>query len=139
VSKDAKGILQTFRSSIATIGINNAYIMSGDYHLIVCPEHAKTMHDHGFERRDVQEFLHNRARIPYRDWKLGGMIGMLNQPKYLDAADDDFQVPITTTPDDIHVVVAGGAGLHSAFVPTFALSRTATRLVIGPDGTPLRG
>ncbi|MDQ1396848.1 MAG: hypothetical protein QOG64_2107, partial [Acidimicrobiaceae bacterium] len=129
VSKDPKGILAMFRHTIATMGKNNSYIMSGDYVVVVCPEHATTLHDGGFERRDVQEFLHNRARIPYRDWKLGGMIGMLNQPKYLDAADDDFPVPITTTPDDVHIVVGGGPGLHSTFIPTFGLSRTATRVV----------
>ncbi len=40
------------------------------------PQHAKVLSDHGFTRRDVQEYLFNRARIPYSEWKQGGAFGM---------------------------------------------------------------
>jgi hypothetical protein len=32
-------------------------------------------------------------------------------------------------PEDIHVVVTGGPGKHSAFVPTFGTSKSVTRRI----------
>ena len=137
VSNEPGGLLFTFAQTIATVGKNNAYCRPADFVLVLSPEHVRVLADHGFARRDVQRYLHERARIPYREWKRGAMFGMLPQPRYLDAADDDFQVPILETPDDVHVVVGGGPGRHSAWIPTFGITRTTTKPVVGPDGSPL--
>ena len=139
VSSDPRGVLFTFAQTMSTIGTNNAYCKPADFVLVMCPEHVQIVADAGFTPGDVQKYLYERARIPYRHWKLGAMFGMLNQPRHLDAADDDYMVPILETPDDVHVVVGGGAGRHSAWIPTFGISRIATRVVSDPDGNPLRG
>lgn len=138
VSSDPRGVLFTMAQTISTMGTNNAYCQPADFVLGICPEHAQVVADAGFTREDVQQYLFERCRIPYKHWKLGGMIGMLPQPKHLEAADDDYPVPILKTPDDVHVVVMGGPGRHSAWIPTFGISRIASRVVSGPDGTPLR-
>jgi hypothetical protein len=137
VSSDARGVLFTFAQTMATIGTNNAYCRPADFVLVISPEHARVVYDAGFTPADVRQYLYERARIPYKQWKLGGMFGMLNQPRHLDAADDDYPVPILATPDDVHVLVGGGAGRHSAWIPTFGISRTSTVRVTGPDGAPV--
>lgn len=134
VSTAPLGVLFTIAQSLSTIGTNNAYCQPADFVLAMCPEHAKIVADAGFTREDVQQYLYERCRIPYKHWKLGGMYGMLPQPKHLEAADDDYPVPILKSPNDAHVVVAGGPGRHSAWMPTFGISRIASRVVAGPDG-----
>jgi len=41
-------------------------------------------------------------------------------------------------PEDITVVVVGGAGKHSAYIPTFGASRSVTRALERRDGQPAR-
>jgi hypothetical protein len=36
------------------------------------------------------------------------------------------------TPDDIHIVITGGPGKHSAFIPTFGTSKSVTRKIEAP-------
>jgi hypothetical protein len=130
VSSEPRGVLFTFAQTMATIGTNNAYIRAGDFVLAISPEHATVVADAGLSPQDVQQYLYERVRIPYKHWKLGGMVGMLPQPRYIEvAADDDYPVPIVSTADDIHVVVAGGPGRHSAWMPTFGISRLGTVVV----------
>ena len=138
VSSDARGVLFTFAQTMATIGTNNAYCKPADFVLVMSPEHSKIVHDAGFSPADVRQYLYERVRIPYKHWKLGGMFGMLSQPRHLDAADDDYMVPILQTPADVHLVVGGGAGRHSAWIPTFGISRISTRVVVDSSGRPLR-
>jgi hypothetical protein len=137
VSREPAGVLFTFAHSIATIGTNNAYLSGAELFLAVCPEHAELFSRHGLERTDVQEYLFDRARIPFKYWRRGGMFGMRALPKKLESADDDYPVPVLADPADVHLFVAGGPGLHSAWMPSFGLSRAATRVVRGPDGSPL--
>lgn len=130
VSLTPQGLMVTFAHSIAVMGNNNAYCRDSDYFVVICPEHAALLDRAGWSRADVQRHLFERARIPYGTWKLGGMAGMIPQPAYLDAADDGLQLPLTVSPDDINVVVAGGGGRHSAFIPTqAAVGKSVTRVV----------
>ena len=47
-------------------------------------------------------------------------------------------VPIVKRPDDILIIVAGGAGKHSCWQPTFGdQTRPARRVIARRDGTPL--
>ena len=38
-------------------------------------------------------------------------------------------VPISRRPDDIGIIVAGGPGTHSVYIPTFGQTRAVTRPV----------
>lgn len=130
VSKEPVGLLHTIASTIATVGSNNAYCRDSDYFVALCPEHANLLDRHGFSRADVQQHIFDRARIPYSEWKVGGMFGMTPQPRWLDAADDEYQVAMTKRPDDVHILVTGGAGRHSSWLPTWgAGNRAVTREV----------
>jgi hypothetical protein len=120
VSAEPRGVLYTIAQTIASIGTNNAYLHNSDYFVVLCPEHASLLGRFGWSRRDVQEYLFERARLPFRVWRQGGLYGMIPQHRYLDAADDDLLVPMSGRADDINVLVAGGGGRHSSWIPTFA-------------------
>ncbi len=138
VSKEPRGLALIFADTVMSLGKNNAYVRNNDYMIVVCPEHAAVFADAGWDRSDVQEYLHERARIPYGVWKQGGMPGVNPMPKYYEAADDDLMLRITDRKEDVHVVVAGGPGLHSAFIPTFGLTRMTSRAVKDASGAPAR-
>jgi hypothetical protein len=51
----------------------------------------------------------------------------------------DSAVPIIARPDDLLVIVVGGFGRHSSWLPTFGeTTRPVTRAITTADGTPAR-
>jgi hypothetical protein len=133
-STDAEGILRTIAGTMATTGNNNMYWL-GDTFVIVGPEHAATLAGDGYGRREVQEELHRLARVPVERMAAGqfahirSWIAEVEQPRFVD---DDGKVALTRAPEDIHVVVAGGPGKHSMWVPTWF--RSVTRPIADERG-----
>ncbi len=119
---------------MASICSNNACcIHTGDVLVAFGPEHAATLAGGGFSRQDVQAFLFERARNrvgQLRGRALWGMMGAW--PDWIDRDDDDFLVPIVGRPEDIHVLVCGGSGKHSSYVPTFGVTKSVTRRIARP-------
>jgi hypothetical protein len=137
-STSAEGILRTVAGTMSTTGNNNLYWL-GDTFLILGPEHADTLAREGLSKTDVQRQLHLRARVPvdrmsegqfthFRSW-----IHDDEQERYVDS---DGAVALVREPSDIHIVVAGGPGKHSMWVPTWF--RSVTRVMTDQSGKPLR-
>ncbi len=55
-----------------------------------------------------------------------------NWPAWIDETNPDTLVPITLTPDDIVVVVAGGDGRHSAWLAGWGVTRVVTQEITTP-------
>jgi hypothetical protein len=126
-------ILHTVASTMTTIGHNNACtIGAGDVMVVLGPEHAKTIAENGLTRRDVQAFLFNQARNRLGLLRERAQWEMFAWPSWIDKGDDGVLVPIVEKAEDIMVTVAGGAGKHSAFIPTFGAQKSVTRR-IPPD------
>src|SRR5262249_17010943 len=83
------------------------------------PEHAYTIASGGLSKADAQKFLYERARNKVGLLKLRAMYKAENWPDWVDQNDDEALCPIVGKPEDIHLVVTGGPGKHSAFIPTF--------------------
>jgi hypothetical protein len=49
----------------------------------------------------------------------------------LGAIEPHTLLPISRRPEDIGIVVAGAAGTHSVYIPSFGDTRSVTREVIG--------
>jgi hypothetical protein len=120
VSATPEGLLHTFSQTIATMGKNNAYIPVSDFFIVFAPEHAGLVARSGWSRRDVQDYVFEHARIPRDTWRRGGMFGMFPWHESVDNSDADLGIPMAGRPEQIHVVVAGGAGRHSSWIPTLA-------------------
>jgi hypothetical protein len=93
----------------------------GDTMVVLCPEHAASIAEHNWRKRDVKYYLWEKARQPLRELKYNGMYGAEYKknfwPRWVDREDEETLVPIVRTPDDILVFVAGGKGRHSVFMP----------------------
>jgi hypothetical protein len=131
VSTQASGILHTIAHTAATLGSNVKWYLAQSQLLIVLgPEHAATIAGDGFSKADVKAFLFEQARLPFRTLKLGGMWGMQDWPRWMQAVTDpEARLPVVQAPEEIFVIVAGGSGKHSAVVPNSTFSRAVSRLI----------
>ncbi len=129
VSTTAAGILATVADTAVTVGSNVGWYLSQSQLMVVLgPEHARTVADGGLSRADVQRVLYERARLPLRRLRQGGMWGIQDWPAWMTAIqDDDALLPQVPSPDDIFVVVAGGPGKHSSVIPNCCFSRAVSR------------
>ena len=135
VCTSADTTLAVVADTMTTIGHNNAgSVIRGDLLVAFGPEHAHTVAAGGLGKRDVQQVLFERARNRVGLLKLRAMYKAGNWPDWVDVDDDEALVPIVGRPEDIHIVVTGGPGKHSAFVPTFGTSKSVTRKVETPRG-----
>jgi len=120
IANDAIGILTTCADTMSTMGSNNAYV-SGEYLVVLGPEHMETIRNDGWSKADVRNFLFHHATNRLGDLRFGGRYGPLynrHWPRWLDRANDDERVPLVKDPDEIIVIVAGGAvGRFSLVVP----------------------
>lgn len=130
-SVSAEGILMTVAGTMATTGNNNLYNQA-DTFVFLGPEHAATIAKDGLNKDDVRRFLFERARIPISRMspaQLAHIKDFLPDPDgYID---ENETAGICSDASDIRILVAGGAGKHSVWVPTFgAGSYSVTRPIL---------
>ena len=140
-SNTALGILQTVAGAMGQGGSNNI-LARGEPILVFGPEHARTVADEGWTREAIQEYLFENARYPANRMSaefLQSVGDRLDNPEAAAAVDPQSLLPITDAPAGIHILVAGGPGKHSCWMPTFGgMTRPATVPLARRDGTPLR-
>jgi len=125
MESDAPGpILDKAASVMATLGSNNAPVSSAEFFVVLGPEHAATLAGAGWSRRDVQSYLYERARLPARRFREA--FDVVQYRPWIHALRDEDAMPITDHPDNIRVLVAGGAGKHSCIVPSWGMTQSVT-------------
>jgi hypothetical protein len=125
-STDPRLVFDKVASVMTTLGSNNGPMADSEFFVVLCPEHAALAASQGWSRQDVQLYLHNRARINVglRREHFGGSPTAVG---WAQALRDDEMMPMTIRPDDIRVLVAGGAGKHSCVIPSWgSISRSVT-------------
>lgn len=134
-----EGILTMAAGTIATTGSNNAYYR-GQPVLAFGPEHAATVASGGMTKRDVKQWLYDHATIPLSKFSKEGIERRFRRKQSDDFANAPLDTPIHMwkTPEDLIVIVTGGAGKHSAYIPTFGNTRAVTRALKRVDGERVR-
>jgi hypothetical protein len=117
IQTDADEIVRTFTSSMATLGVNNLY-SQGTPVLVLGIEHAQHIAAGGWSKHDLQRAIFDRARQPWGIVKNRGKSKGPRFPEFVDKSDDTSMVPIIREPRDLIVIVGGGAGGKSMFLPT---------------------
>ena len=130
-----RDFLTVLADSMCTLGNVQMYVM-GDTFVVLGPEHARMLAEAGWKKRDVRLFLFEHARKPVRLLRRGGPPQGDGQrdlfwPRFVDPADDDQMVPVVRRPENINIVVAGGAGgPHSAYLPGWGSARITKRIEV---------
>jgi hypothetical protein len=121
-SQTAKGLLKTFALTM-TGGLASG-VTTTEVIFVVCPEHAAIFAAAGYSKAAIRQELFVMARVPHE--KISDEnLELLSKRRPLwfnnGAANE---VGAVDRPEDIWIVVAGGAGAKSAYLP----GRTGTRM-----------
>lgn len=108
-----EGLLRVFANTINNAGQNTTCASNGQVVLLISEEHAQLMAEEGWTKEKLQDWLWENSQRPAKeyadkcaDWAseyLGKEIG------------PDTNVPIVGTPEQIRIIVSGGAGKHSQY------------------------
>lgn len=134
-SKDEAGLLKMIAGTIANTGSNNWYYQS-DPVVALCPEHARTLAAAGLSKREVKRRLVEQGTIALGRFSAENIEERFRKrdpARYADAA-LDTPLAIVQDPDDLVVIVLGGLGKHSMYLPTFGATRAVTRPLTLADG-----
>lgn len=123
-SQEPAPILDKAASVMATLGSNNAPVSSAEFFVVLGPEHAATIAQAGWTRRDVQSYLYEAARLPVA--MVRDAFDVVQFRPWIKALHDEDAMPMTDHPDNIRVLVAGGAGKHSCVIPSWGMTRSIT-------------
>jgi hypothetical protein len=123
-------ILEHFIGATLGLGHNNIIFPTGPL-FIVSPEHAATMARDGIGKKEIQNAVFERARIPLTRFAERSVAGLRHRrARWFAEVGDADHIGIADRAGDISIVVAGGAGIHSLFVPTAFSYRPVTRKIV---------
>jgi hypothetical protein len=121
-----EALLISVAGVMSTASCNNSKY---DYEYLVAlgPEHAGVIADSGFSKQDVKEFLSEKCVIP-RQFASEGWMHLFRerQADRMLGPDGRDGIKLFSSPDQIVVAVTGGAGRHSACIPTFGNTQMVT-------------
>ncbi|MCA3071344.1 MAG: hypothetical protein ING77_13315 [Rhodocyclaceae bacterium] len=128
-SKDADELLACLARSMA-YPASNDYHYCGEPWMILSPEHAAVMARHGYDKAAVRRMLWEQSMMvagefAQRDYERTRNARLGELPGF----DRSTRVPLSRSPEDVGIVVAGGPGTHSVYVPTFGETRAVTRRI----------
>jgi hypothetical protein len=135
-SLSGEGILTTIAGTMAITGSNDIYY-SAQPVIVMGPEHAKTVANDGFSKADAKRFLQEHANLPlgkFSKENIERRFRVTFEERYAKAG-LDAPVYAVQNADDIIIAVIGGAGKHSAYIPTFGATKAVTRALKRKDGT----
>ena len=134
-STTAVGILKMVAGTMAITGANDVYYEAQPL-VVFGPEHAATVARDGYAKADVRRFLFEHARLPLGNFSQEN-IDRRFRVEFAERfanANLDALVPVVQRAEDIAIIVLGGAGKHSAYIPTFGGTRSVTRALKRADG-----
>ncbi len=113
-STTGKGLLKTIAGTISQVGAN---VISGDapYTIVLGPEHAQTIHRDGWTIPDIQQKLYEDSAIHVS--RVSDEQREFYKERTTELVNDHYH--LSRSPEDIQILVAGGPGKHSAYIPTF--------------------
>jgi hypothetical protein len=122
-STNAQSLLIMIAGSMTALGTNNITI-GGEVLVVLSPEHAQLISDAGFSKMDAKKFLYDYARVPLAAFpdETRKQVILKRRPKWFTNLPGHYPVPVVDYMEDIKLLVAGGDGGHSTFIPSFGPS-----------------
>jgi hypothetical protein len=112
------------------------YIYGGAPFILLSPQHANLFHRAGWSKADVKQRLWEASKIRAGRSKGSEFERMATGRRAeLGEIGPDSMVPISEKAEDISIIVAGGPGSHSVFVPVSAHTRSVTKDIVLTEGS----
>jgi hypothetical protein len=134
-SQTARGLLKTF--ALTMMGGLTSGVTSTETLLIICPEHAVILKAAGYSKAAIRQELFMAARVPHEKISEENLQLLSKRRPLWFESNSAPVIGVVDRPEDIWIIVAGGKGAKSAYIP----GRTGTHLqttVVGnriPSGT----
>jgi hypothetical protein len=120
-SQTAKGLLKTF--ALTMIGGMTSGVTSTEVMFVICPEHAQIMFKEGYSKPEIRAALFEMARVSFEKVSDDNLeLLSKRRPSWFETG--GREIGAVDRPEDIWIVVAGGPGAKSAYIP----GRTGTHL-----------
>ena len=123
-STTGRGILTTIAGTMAQAGANNTYL-NGPMFVVFGPEHATTVARDGYSVETVQAFLQENSKVHISRFSEENLESWAGQDRH---PINDHYFPVGS-PEDLQIVVAGGAGKHSALIPSFGNTAASSEII----------
>jgi hypothetical protein len=124
-ASDAGQLVVGLANTISASGNNN--VVSGGSHLVViCPEHASLFKAAGMTPEQVQRELFNASRV-HEDRLSDGTRESLRRRGRFPV---NHYYPVGESAETLQLLVAGGAGRHSCWIPTLARSTPTSAQIL---------
>jgi hypothetical protein len=128
-STSPAALVKTVVSVAANAGSNNIYL-GGEPLFLLGPEHAATVASSGWSKDDFKRKVWEDATVPLAHFARENIDRFATiYPEAFRDRPPGAVARIARDWRDIMVVVAGGAGKHSALIPTFGATRSVTRRI----------
>ena len=121
-SQSAKSLLKTFALTM-TGGLASG-VTSTEVLFVICPEHAAIFARDGFTKDKIRDELFRMARVPFEKISDENLELLAKRRPMWFKTGAAREIGAVDRPEDIWLIVAGGAGAKSAYLP----GRTGTRL-----------
>ncbi|MEY4599185.1 MAG: hypothetical protein RLZZ445_1982 [Pseudomonadota bacterium] len=109
---------------------SNEYVHGGEPWFILGTEHAEIFRREGWDKKEVKRQLWERSKIAVKQLSAKEIDrARASRVSELGELSDDTLLPISPRAEDIQLIVAGGPGTHSVYVPCFGNSRAVTRRI----------
>jgi hypothetical protein len=133
LSMTAGDLLDGLVDCATTLGSNNAF-MPGPLVFVMTRDHAWLLNRDGWDKERIREHIHTHAFHQVPMLRGRGLV-----PVRPASFAQRHPMPVTRSPRDVEIVVAGGRGGHSAVILPWALHSEAVVLpVLLPDGRVAR-
>jgi hypothetical protein len=127
--RTAREILKVIASAMSGLGHNNILFETGPV-VVISPEHAAVLKRGGFTKHALKQYLFERVRIPLRRFPRGLREAIRERrARWFAEVGDTAHIGVADRPEDVLVVVAGGHGIHSQFLPTAFSRGPVTRAI----------
>jgi len=113
VGINGEEILTSICNAVMNTGTNNVLFQEGTPVIAICPEHAAAIAASGFSKQGVRDYIYENSKMPLKRFYPRQI------DKYFPAWDEKALVPITARKEDLIIIVVGGTGKHSAYLPAF--------------------
>lgn len=128
-SKDAPELVRVIAETIVHPPSND-YVHGGEPWLILSPEHAEVFKRGGLAKADAKQALWEASKMPAARFSAREFQRVRDsRTQELGEITPETRIPVAPRPDNVQILVAGGPGTHSVYIPSFGNTRSVTRLV----------
>jgi len=131
-SKDAPELVRIIAETIIHPP-SNEYVHGGEPWLLLSPEHAEVFRRGGLTKAHLKRALWEASRMAAGRFSTKELQRARDSRTHeLGEVGPETLVPVSPRPEDVQIVVAGGPGTHSVYVPCFGNTRAVTRRIEEP-------